>query len=273
MCRGPTVSGLSQWSNVTGQCLFREAKAYFAIQRAPKQAPKPTIKLLVRNTPTPNLASTTTEHGSNQIVGCNKDSPGKTTEAVKVIDKGSKLAAKTANDDKIPELSRSKKRLADADLEGNDHKKTKQNPDLSSNPKRSGEDREVDRKPMSKVAPEAHKLKGRAEEDLEGHRQKRQKTGSEPGRDGPSATQIARDRRVRKRTAGLRNGSNTCYYNAVLQTLVQTEPIREFCLARAAESAHINPSEVVVGKHATRQNAQTKAWATDLFANVDPDDM
>jgi len=256
MCRGPTVSCLSQWSNVTGQYLFREANAYFAIQCAPRQAPKPTIKLLVRNTPAPNLASTTTENGSNQIVGCNKDSPAKTTEAVKVIDKGSKLAPKTANDEKIPEPSRSKKRLADADLEGNDHKKTKQNPDPSSSPKQSGEDGEVDRKAMSKVAPEAPKLKRRAEEDLEGHRQKRQKTGSEPGR-----------------AAGLHNGSNTCYYNAVLQTLVQTEPIRKFCLARAANSAHMNPSEVVVGKHATRQNAQTKAWATDLFANVDPDDM
>jgi len=55
MCRGPTVSCLSQWSNVTGQYLFREANAYFAIQCAPRQAPKPTIKLLVRNTPAPAI--------------------------------------------------------------------------------------------------------------------------------------------------------------------------------------------------------------------------
>lgn len=245
------------------------------LKRAPGHAPKPILKVFEPSRQTPNLGSTTTENGSKAILGCDKKSPAKNINAVKVIDKSSKLAPETAKDEKSHELSRSKKRLTDADLESKDHKKTKQNPVPSSNPEQSGGNGEKDRKLMSEVAPaiQVPTIKRGAEEDLEGPQQKRQKTGSEPGRDGLSTAQIAQDRKVRQRAAGLRNASNTCYYNAVLQTLVQTEPIREFCLARADKFAHTITSDVVLGKHTTRQNAQTQAGATDLFANVDPDDV
>lgn len=241
----------------------------------PAQAPKPVLKVFEPNRPTPNFASTTTENGSKAIVGCDKKSPAKNMNAVKVIDKSSKLAPETAKDEKSPELSRSKKRLADADLESNDHKKTKQNPDPSTNPELSGANGEKDKKLMSEVAPAVRvpTIKRGAEEHLQGARQKRQKIGSEPGIDGLSGAPIAQDRKVRQRAAGLRNAFNACYYNAVLQTLVQTGPIREFCLARADKFAHTVTSGELVGKHTTRQNAQTQAGVTDLFVNVDPDDV
>lgn len=126
---------------------------------------------------------------------------------------------------------------------------------------------------MSKVTPEAPRIKRGVEEALEGERQKRQKTASELGREWLSPAQVAQDRKVRQRAAGLCNASNSCYYNAVLQTLVQTEPVREFCLARAEKFASRVDSEVVVGKHTTRRNAQTQAQVADRFADVASDEV
>ena len=244
------------------------------VQQAAAEAPRPTIKVFRKpNTPTLKFASKKTKNGSDTLDEHHTNSPSKTTESTKVIDKGSKLGPKTAKTDQIHELSHSKKRLADTSLERNGYKKTKRDLASSSSRKISGADEENNDKSMSKTSPEAPKNKTRAKEDREGNQQKRRKTDSTLGRDGLSAAHNAQSMNIRQRAAGLRNASNTCYYNAVLQTLVQTEPIREFCLASAEKFDNPLASNVVVGKHTTRQSARTQVQVANIFEDVDSDDV
>ena len=113
----------------------------------------------------------------------------------------------------------------------------------------------------------------REEEDIEVDKQKRLKIGKTSSERKSSPCPKSLGRRVRQRAAGLRNVSNTCYYNAALQTLVQTEPVRELCLATAEKLANAIADNVVVGKHTTRRSSREQSQIVSLFEHVHPDDV
>lgn len=195
------------------------------IQRAPAQAPKPTVKVFTEpKTPKLKLPLTTTKKGSEAFVGSYEKSPAKTIKAIESFDKGTKLDPSASRDDIALEDSVGKKRKREEDLQ-------------------------------------------------EANQKKRPKTGTTSQDRKSSPSLKPRDRKVRQRAAGLHNTSYTCYYNAILQTLVQTEPIREFCLTRADKLTDAIADDVVVGKHTTRSSAQRQATVTNLFEHVDPDDV
>ncbi len=119
-----------------------------------------------------------------------------------------------------------------------------------------------------------------AEASLEKEDQKKLKISLEPPKRKPWAAQVKEGRAKRRKPAGLRNYGNLCYYNAILQTLLRTLPIRHYCLAKGdifanpVTSDKVTPEDVAgFSKYATRHATETRANLSGMFNQVEPDEM
>ena len=147
-----------------------------------------------------------------------------------------------------------KKRGAEADLEKDNHKRSKNSPEPS------GRKRQADT------------FFGKRE-----HR--RQKASGEAGEGRFVTAQKTQGRQKRQTPTGLRNTQNVCYYNAVLQSLLQTGPIRDYCIAKGDRFTDLigegsTPETLAhISKHTTRRSMKTQDEVTSSFENVKPEDV
>ncbi len=166
-----------------------------------------------------------------------------------------------------------KKRPAEGPLYANEPKKPKHISEAEMRRKRAG----MKTRPNI-VEPPAQKR--RAAEEPGKRESKRAKVASVAAQRSPLAAKDTEGRTRRRRPAGLRNEGNVCYYNAILQTLLQTAPIREYCLAiertftDAVTVDDVTPEEVArFSEHATRRSNETKAKMKSGFDKIHPDEV
>ncbi|KAI9873367.1 MAG: Ubiquitin carboxyl-terminal hydrolase 21, partial [Pleopsidium flavum] len=119
-----------------------------------------------------------------------------------------------------------------------------------------------------------------AELPLEKEDRKKLKISPEPPKRKPWAELIKAGRTNRGKPAGLRNYGNLCYYNAILQSLLQTLPIRQYCLAKGDSFKNPVTSDKVTlddvngfSRYATRRGTETRANLSGMFEEVELKDI
>lgn len=241
--------------------------------------PRPTLKIKLKLPTKLSNVNTTSPQGAVKKHDINAKAGHVTDPVSDSVSSGKKEARLQA-----PPAT---KRSAETGVDEKPHKKRRISPKLphsKSSPASShATDTVGESKPSLMKEGTAHApptKKRSAEAAVDDKPDKKRKLNPELPESKSEPANVLQGRINRSKPVGLRNNGKCCYSNSTLQCLLQTPPIRKYCIAKGDSFVDPFTSDKVTiedvaaySKHSTRRGTRAKANLTSQFKEVNPNDV